>query len=217
VELHRLSIFEIVLCCGAVLGYLAFNNLFVGLWLDSLHQAPLALQIAFACNLAVTIGGNAGIQLSMRAGGKGLKLAGLAIAGTGLLNLFLSILSLKLGPLMGDKFGSLNGVSVGVIGVAAATVVAQSISSLCLGTVTCRYLNLSVSRWAARCWVLPLGFTLAAAALKVLFPNDSILHLSALSVCYGLLFLVVCRLAGMNFELLRTEINHVRALFLRNT
>jgi O-antigen/teichoic acid export membrane protein len=216
VELHRLSIFEVILCCGAVLGYLAFNDLFVSLWLDTDHLAPLALQVAFACNLAVTVGGNAGIQMSMRAGNRGLKFAGLAIAGTELLNLGLSILSVKLGPLVNNKFGSLNGVSLGVIGVAAATVVAQSISSLCLGTVTCRYLKLSVSRWAARCWALPMGFTLAAAALKKLFPHDSILQLSELCACYAVLFLVVCWLAGMNLKLLRAEIQQVRAMLSRS-
>lgn len=217
VELNRLSIFEIVLCCGAVLGYLAFNNLFIRLWLDTAHQAPLALQVAFACNFAVTMGGNAGIQMSMRSGNKGLKLAALAIAGTGLLNLVLSVLSVKFGYLVGDKFGSLNGVTAGVIGVAVATVIAQSISSLCLGTVTCRYLKLPVSQWALRCWALPMGFTMAAAALKKLFYDDSFTHLGLLSACYVILFLVVCRLAGMNFELLRAEINQARAMFFKNT
>jgi O-antigen/teichoic acid export membrane protein len=201
VELNRLSIFEIVLACGAVLGYLAFNNLFVRFWLgDNDHQAPLAWQIAFACNLAVTVGGNAGIQLSTRAGDKGFKLAGLAVAGTGLLNLGLSILSVRLGS---------------ITGVAAATVVAQSISSICLGIVTCRYLKISAARWAARCWLLPIALTLAAAGLKQLFPDDSLLHLSVLAACYLALFLAVCRLAGMTREMVRAEFMQARALLGR--
>jgi O-antigen/teichoic acid export membrane protein len=202
VELNRLSVFEVVLGCGAVLGYLAFNNLFVRLWLDKAHQAPLAWQFAFAANLAVTVGGNAGIQLATRAGKKGLKISGLAVAGTGLLNLGLSIVSVK--------FGS-------IAGVAAATVVAQSISSICLGTVTCRYLKISTTRWIGRCWLLPISFTLIAAALKALFPHDSLIHLSVLSVCYVALFFPVCWLAGMNWELLRAELMHARALFRGNT
>jgi O-antigen/teichoic acid export membrane protein len=213
VELHRLSIFEVILCCGAVLGYLAFNNLFVSVWLDKAHQAPLALQIAFACNLAVTVGGNAGINVSIRAGEKGLKTAGMVIAWTSLLNLVLSVLSVKYGYLFDDRFSSLNGVTAGVIGVSVATVIAQSISSLCLGAVTCRYLKLSIWQWGARCWALPLGFTLAAAALKKLFSDDSILHLSVLSACYGVLFLIVCWLAGMKLDLLRAEIKQVQAMF----
>ncbi|HEV8491022.1 MAG TPA: hypothetical protein VGR76_02075, partial [Candidatus Angelobacter sp.] len=204
-ELNRLSVFEIVLGCGAVLGYLAFNNVFVELWLGKAYQAPLPLQFAFACNLAVTVGGNAGIQLSLRAGDKGLKYGGLAVAGTGLLNLTLSILAVKL--------VSIYGLTFALAGVAGATVVAQSISSLFLGTVTCRYLGLSGIRWAARCWLLPIGFTLVAAILKELFPHDSIKHLAVLSACYGALFLMVCWLAGMNRELLRMEFAQARKLF----
>ncbi len=202
VELRRLSVFEVVLSCGAVLGYIAFNNIFVRLWLDKAHQAPLAWQFAFAANLAVTVGGNAGIQMSMRTGKKGLKMAGLVVAATGLLNLGLSILSVKLGS---------------ITGVAAATAVAQSISSICLGTVTCRYLKLSAIRWIARCWLLPLGLTVIAAALKMLFSDDSLLHLSLLAGCYGILFLAVCWLAGMNGELLRAEITQARAMLRRNS
>jgi O-antigen/teichoic acid export membrane protein len=206
-ESNRLSVFEIVLSCGAVLGYLAFNNLFVELWLGKAYQVPLPLQFAFACNLAVTLGGNAGIQLSMRAGNNGLMYGGLAVAGTGVLNLALSILAVKL--------VSVYGLTFALTGVAGATAVAQSVSSLCLGTVASRYLGLSATRWAGRCWLLPISFTLVAAVLKELFPQDSITHLAVLSACYGALFLVVCRLAGMNRELLRSEINQARNLFLR--
>jgi O-antigen/teichoic acid export membrane protein len=208
VEINRLKVFEIVLACGAVLGYLAFNNLFVGLWLDKAHQAPLALQIAFACNLAVSVGGNAGIQLSMRAGNNGLKYAGLAVAGTGLLNLALSILSVKL--------VSVYGLTFAITGVAVATVIAQSISSLFLGAVTCRYLELSSVRWAARCWLLPIGFTLLAAGLKRLFPTDSLSNLGILAGCYLVLFLVVCGLAGLNRGLLRAELAQARRMFNLN-
>jgi hypothetical protein len=197
-EFKRLSVFEVVLSCGAVLGYIAFNNLFVGIWLDQKHLAPLAWQFAFAANLAVTVGGNAGIQMSMRAGDRGLRIAGMAVAGTGLLNLGLSILSAKMGW---------------IAGVAWATVVAQSISSLCLGTVTCRYLGLPAVRWAARCWLLPVGFTLGAAALKWRFPDDSFGHLGLLAGCYLAIFLVVCWLGGMSRELLRSELNQLRGIF----
>ena len=201
VELHRLSVFEVVMACGVTLGYLAFNNLFIRFWLDRAHQGPLLWQVAFACNLAVTCGGNAGLQLAMRAGDRGLKLSGLAIAGTGLINLVLSILSVK--------FGS-------IAGVAIATVIAQSISTIYLGMVTCRYLKISAAAWTARCWVLPMGFTLSAAALKWLFPQDSLMHLGVLSLCYVVLFLVVCRLAGLNRDLVQTELKQARALFFRS-
>lgn len=204
VELHRLSIFEVVLGCGAALGYIALNNLFIHVWLNDTtytHQAPLAWQFAFACNLAVTVGGNAGILLSTRAGDKGLKLAGLSAAFTGLLNLGLSILSVKLGS---------------ITGVAVATVLAQSISSIYLGTVTCRYLGISAVHWTARCWLIPLAVVLTAAGLKELFPDNSVQHLGILAGCYVMLFLVICRLVGMNRELIRTELRQARALFSRN-
>jgi len=201
IEINRLSVFEVVLACGAAFGYIAFNDLFVRLWLDKAHQAPLAWQFAFACNLAVTVGGNAGIQLATRAGDHGLKWAGLAVAGTGLLNLGLSVLSVKLGS---------------ITGVAAATVVAQSISSISLGTVTCRYLKISTKLWLARCWLVPIVFTLAASALKMLFPADSFMHLSILAGCYLVLFLTVCWLAGMTREMLRAEWGQARALLGRN-
>lgn len=207
VELNRLSTFEVVLTCGATLGYLAFNNLFILLWLDKAHQAPLAWQFAFAGNLAVSCGGNAGIQLAARAGDSGLKFSGLAVAGTGLLNLGLSILSVKLVGILG--------VTSAMTGVAVATVIAQSISSIFLGWVTCRYLGISAGRWTARCWLLPLAFTVAAAALKQMFPENSFAHLSIVCACYLALFLIVCGLAGMNADLLRTELAQARALFMR--
>lgn len=200
VELNRLSTFEVVLACGAALGYIALNNLFISIWLDKAHQAPLSWQIAFACNLAVTVGGNAGIQSAMRAGDKGLKMSGLIIGGAGLLNLGLSIVSAKLGS---------------IAGVAVATVIAQSVSSISLGTITCRYLKLSVSRWIWRCWALPLGITLAAAELKKLFSGDSLGQLGILSGCYALMFLLVCWLAGLNLKLLKHELAHVQAMFFR--
>lgn len=198
-ELDRLSTFEIVSACVVVLGYLAFNNLFVRLWIGRGFNAPLALQFAFACNLAVTCGGNAGLQMSARAGDRGLKLCGLALGGTALINVALSILSVK--------FGSITGIAV-------ATVIAQSIATIFLGVITCRYLKLSVLRWMARCWLLPISFTVAAAGLKKeLFPDDSLFDLGLLSACYLVLFLVVCKLAGFTRELLRTEIKVLSGLF----
>jgi len=199
-ELDRLSTFEIIAACVVTLGYLAFNNLFVRIWMGKGFNMPLILQFAFACNLAVTCGGNAGLQMSSRAGNNGLKFCGLALGGTALINVALSILSVKHGWLPG---------------VAIATVIAQSISTVFLGVILCRYLGLSVWRWTARCWLLPVLFTATAAGLKLLFKENSLLDLGVLSACYLVLFLVVCRLAGMNLELLRTEIKVARELFLK--
>jgi hypothetical protein len=125
-----------------------------------------------------------------------------------LLNLALSILSVKL--------VSVYGLTFALTGVAGATVVAQSISSICLGIVTSRYLNLPVGRWTARCWLLPLGYTLLAAMLKQLLPDNSLVHLGVLSACYLGLFLVVCRIAGLDRELIRFELRQARAMFFGN-
>jgi len=206
VELNRLSVFEIAMTCGVTLGYLAFNNLFVSLWLDRAHQAPLSLQFAFAFNLAVSCGGNAGIQVAMRAGDNGLKLAGLAAAGTGLLNLGLSILSVH--------FAASTGVTFALTGVAAATVVAQLIYSLYMSSVTCRYLKISTWKWLRRCWVLPIAFTALAALIKEMFPHDSVTDLAIVSGGYLALFLAVCWLAGLNGNLLRAEFAHARHMLL---
>src|SRR5262249_7071763 len=52
-EADRLNIFQILLGCGAALGYLALNDQFIQFWLGANYQCPLAWQTAFACNLAV--------------------------------------------------------------------------------------------------------------------------------------------------------------------
>lgn len=200
-EVKRLSIFEVVLSCGAAFGYIAFNNLFVRLWLDKAHQAPLAWQFAFACNLAVTGGGNACTLLATRTGDQGLRRAGLAAIGAGVLNLVLSILSVKLGS---------------ITGVAVATVIAQSGYTMFLARISCRFLGISTARWIARCWVLPVSLTLIAVMLKGFFPDDSVAHLGLLSACYAVLLLVVCRLLGVTRDFVRAEINQLRALFLRS-
>ena len=208
IELDRLSTFEIMLTCGATPDVtLAFNNVFIRVWLDKAHQAPLVWQFAFAANLAVTCGGNAGIQLATRAGDRGLKLAGLTVAGTGFLNLGLSILSVKLAGSIGN--------TAAMAGVAVATVIAQSICSIFLGAVTCRHLGISVAKWTVRCWLLPVAFTIGAATLKGILPDDSFLHLGLLSICYLAIFLVTCALAGMNWHLLRTELTQARAMLAR--
>jgi len=204
--LHRLSVFEIAMACVVALGYLAFNNLFIALWIGRDYQEPLLLQAAFAANLAITCGGNAGVQTAMRAGERGLKLAGLAALGTGLLNLGFSVAAVKLAPA--------RGVSAAITGVAIATVIAQSIYTIYLATVACRYLGLSIAKWIGRCWFLPVAFTTVATLLKAFLPRDTVAHLGLLSVSYTILFLAVCALAGMNRKLLREEINQVRSMLL---
>jgi hypothetical protein len=160
----------------------------------------LAWQAAFACNLAVGTGGDAGIQVATRCGDKGIRTGGLAIGATGLLNLVLSMISMRLGS---------------ITGIAVATVIAQSVLSLSLGWYTCRYLGFSATRWAARSWLLPLAIVLMAALLKVRLPGYSFWHIGILSGAYAVLFLAASRLAGLSLETLRAELAMLRSMLKR--
>jgi O-antigen/teichoic acid export membrane protein len=196
-EAQRLNIFQILLGCGAALGYLALNDFFVKHWLGAKYQGPLAWQIAFACNLVVTVGGDAGIVIASRCGESGMKKLGLAVGGTGLLNLALSLVSMK--------FGS-------ITGIAAATVIAQSVLSISLGYVACRFLKLSLIRWTVKSWLLPLAIVFAAVGLKVIFSGQDLPHIGVLLACYAGLFVVAALLTGMDGKMLRSEIATLRAM-----
>jgi len=196
-EINRLNQFQIVLGCAAAFVYLAANDWFVRLWLGAGYHAPAAWQAAFALNLAITAGGDAGIQVAGRCGTNGIRAAGMAIAAAGLLNLALAIVAAKLHS---------------ITGIASATVVAQSCLNVALAIYVCRHLGLSVLRWIAKSLLLPLLAVLAAAGLKTIFPDESFLRLCELSGCYAALLLLVAWLAGINRELLRSEWAIVRSM-----
>ena len=195
-ETKRLNIFQIIAGLGAALGYLALNDLFVKLWLGEKYQGPLLWQVAFACNLAVTTGGDAGIQIASRCGEGGLKKLGLAVGGTGLLNLALSVCAMKIGY---------------IAGIAIATVIAQSVLSITLGYFTCRHLKLSMVEWTLKSWLLPLMVVLAGAGLKMIFPEQSLWHIGALLGCFLALLAVAAWLAGVNRQMLQAEIATLRS------
>jgi O-antigen/teichoic acid export membrane protein len=196
-EANRLNIFQILLGCGAALGYLAFNDQFIQLWLGAKYQCPLAWQIAFACNLAITTGGDAGIQIASRCGDNGIKKMGMTAGITAFVNLALALLFMKMGSVTGISF---------------AAVISQSVLSLVLGWFTCRHLNLSLIRWAAKSWLLPLGTVLAAAGLKAVFSDRTLFETGALLGGYAALLVVAGMFAGLNREMLRSEIATVRAM-----
>jgi len=196
-EANRLNVFQIVLSCGAALGYLAFVNEFIKLWLGAKYQCPLLWQIGFACNLAVTCGGDVGIQLASRIGDKGIKKMGLTAACTTLLNLGFALFFMKLGSIAGITF---------------AAVIAQTVLSLTLGYFTCRHLNLSLMRWTMKSWLLPVGIVLTGAALKYCFPQQDFEHIGILVFCYAGLFVITALLAGMNKEMIRSEMATLRGM-----
>ena len=73
-----------------------------------------------------------------------------------------------------------------------------------------------MAQWIGRCWALPVGLTLAAAGLKALFPQDSFIDLGVLCGCYAMMFLAVCWLAGLNRELVQTELAQVQRMFFKS-
>ena len=196
-EVDRLNIFQVALSCGSALGYLAFNDEFIKLWFGPQYQCPLIWQVGFACNLAITGGGDVGIQLAPRTNDAGMKRMGLTAALTAILNLGFALLFLWLGSIAGITF---------------AAVIAQTVLSLTLGYFTCRHLGLSLSRWTAKSWLLPLGIVLTGAALKYCFPGEDLVHIGILVLCYGGLFAAAALLAGLNKEMLRFEIATVREM-----
>jgi len=158
-ELDRLRIFQGVLGVAAATIYLAINDWFIRLWLGPEQQAPMLWQLAFAMNLAITTAGDAGIQTAGLCGKNGVRAGGLAIGGTGLLNLGLSLIAVAMGS---------------IAGIAFATVIAQVALVIILGIYTARYLALNSSRLLVQSCALPLAAILASYGLLYIFPRDSV-------------------------------------------
>jgi hypothetical protein len=154
-EGRRLNQFQTLLGFSAALAYLAGNNLLMKLWW--LHKesdvpvAPLSLQLAFALNMVVTSGGSAGLEIAGRSGRHGFRAMGLVIVAMALLNVGLAITAIHAGWL---------------VGVALATVVAQSCQNMCSSFYTCRHLRLSWPSWLFRGWLLPVLGVLLAGWLR---------------------------------------------------
>jgi hypothetical protein len=201
-EMRRLNRFQTLLGCGAALAYLAGNNLFMHVWWrhkeNVVPAAPLALQLAFALNMAITASGDVGIQISQRSGKHGMRVAGTMIALTGLLNLGLSIWGMKLGSLQG---------------IAMATVAAQSVLSLAAGWYTCRHLETRWLPWALGGWLLPVGGILLAFWLRVKLPFDSAQNVLLVVGAYTAMLLAAAWAMGINLEFIRGELVIVRKFF----
>jgi O-antigen/teichoic acid export membrane protein len=194
-EVQRLNQFQVVLGCAASLAYLAINDFFITVWLGPNYRVPFAWQTAFAVTLAVTTAGDAGVQVSGRCGARGLRAAGIAIGGAGILNLFLAIVSAKLGS---------------ITGIAWSAALSQSALGIVLGCYTSRYLGIPGRVWVAKSWLLPLGVVSAAGLLKHWLPGQSFAHISLLMGCYALLLLGACAFVGVTREMLRAELAIIR-------
>ena len=199
-QTRRLNLFQTLLGCAAALAYLALNDSFMRLWLGPRYLAPALLQFAFAWNLAVSTSGDAGIQLAGRFGMEGIRNMGIAVGGTGLLNLALSYLAMKIGFLEG---------------VAFATVIAQSALSLILGWDTCRRLEFSFGAWLAKSWLFPSLIVLGAFGLRAVFLPESVLPIAKLLGCYFVLLVGLAFAIGANRKMLAEEWRIVRGMIGR--
>jgi hypothetical protein len=201
VEMRKLNQFQALLGCGAALAYLAGNNLFMKIWwlhkANPILPAALPLQLAFALNLAVTTSGDAGIQLALRSGKGGLRAMGMVIGATGLLNLGLSFVAMKLDSLTG---------------IAMATVLAQSVLSLVASRYVCRHLQMAWLPWVLKGWLAPLLGISLAAWLRVLLPMNSAVHISMLLGAYALMFAAAAWALGINAAFFKEEFQIVRKL-----
>lgn len=204
-ETRRLNQFQTLLGFGAALAYLAGNGLFMRLWWwhgrNPVLPAPLPLQIAFALNLAVTAGGDTAIQLALRSGARGLRVAGTTVGLTGLLNLGLSIVAMKMSSLWG---------------IAMATVVAQSILSIVTAFYTCQRMGISWLPWLLRGWFLPvLGISLAGWLRMELEPLDSLPKILSLVGAFTAVLLAAAWGLGVDSSMMRDEVRLIRGLIRR--
>jgi hypothetical protein len=209
-ESRRLNQFQTLLGFSAALAYLAGNNLLMKIWW--LHKeglvptAPLGLQLAFALNMVVTAGGDAGLQIAGRTGRDGLRAMGIVIAAMALLNLGLSIVAIHVGWLTG---------------VALATVVAQSLQNLCSSFYTCRQLRTSWPAWMFRGWLLPVLAILLAGWLRYYLPpytqenGFSIANSLLLGAAYLAIFGGMAAALGVTPGFIKGEIEILKSAILK--
>ncbi len=208
VEMRRLNQFQTLLGCGLALAYLAGNNLFMKVWWHNnpypVPPVALGLQTAFALNMAITASGDMGIQMSMRSGKNGLRVAGMLIGTTGLLNVALSIIAMKMGSLWG---------------IAMATVLAQSLLSLGASFYTCRHLQIRWVPWLLKGWLLPFVGIVLAAWLRRELPFYSAQHalllpnVLLLAAAYAAAWLAAAWGLGINAAFIRQELAFLRSFF----
>ena len=197
-EAERLNKFQTLMGCSGALVYLAINDWFIGVWLGQSLHAPLSWQAAFAAYLAITGAGQLGFDLAGRCCDQGIRVGGIAIALTSLLNLGLSLVAMK--------FGS-------VLGIALAGVVSQSVLQLGLGWYSCRQITMSWWRLSLRNWLLALAVTALAVTMRVLLPVHSAFAAAVNTVVFLAATVLVAFLLGIRVKDLREEFAILRGMF----
>jgi O-antigen/teichoic acid export membrane protein len=197
-EIGRLGRVQSFFGAGAALAYLVGNDLFMTVWLGTATHITAPVQIAFACNLAITAGIDAPLQTCIRLSDRGLRVAGATIGSTALLNLALSFLAMKLRWLPG---------------IAWATVLAQ----LVLGLVAFRFLARQIAfdpvgRFIRGCVVPLICIGIVAWARFGLSPAD----VSGRIVMWTLLsaaIIVVALANGITPRFVMAELHNVARIF----
>jgi O-antigen/teichoic acid export membrane protein len=194
---ERLLTFQSSIATFGAMAYLAIDSMLIGTIFGHWRVVSLPLQWAFALNLAVTMCGDAGIQVAGIATRTGVRTAGAAIGITALLNLGLSYAAMKMGS---------------IEGIAYATVIAQTLLSWFLGWHVCRVLKLSCSRWFLRSWLLPAVFVSATAWAQWRIGPGTWTGAAILFSIVCVLGIIHALLAGVNREFLRKELSVLRSL-----
>jgi len=196
-ETERLNRFQTFLGCAAALGYLAINDWFIKFWLGEHYRVPLLWQAAFAANLAVTASGYVGYELTARCGDRGLRLGGTVVVLTALLNFSLSYLSMKLGS---------------ILGIALATVLAQSCLVLTLGRFSYSFISSSWLRLGLKSWLLSIATVAFGYTIRNLVLMDSLAHVLMVAGLFGTALAAVATALGIRAQDIRCELDLVRAM-----
>jgi hypothetical protein len=127
-----------------------------------------------------------------------VRTAGLTIALTAVLNFTLSLLSAKMGS---------------VLGIVGATFLAQSISSAVMNSQTCRLLALPYAKTFVRTWLAPVIATAMATAIRYWIPLSSMSSVAGAIGLNLILLLVVVWALGLRREVIEFELGKFRGLF----
>ncbi len=200
-EAQKLNQFQSFFGCFAALGYLALNSLFMYVWMghakEPVPAASILLQTAFAMNLAVTACGDSAIQITGRTGPAGLRMMGMAVGATGLLNLGLSLIAAHY------QF---------MAGIAFATVLSQAVLTLITAWYVCRYFRAPLGNWVARSILAPLVLVGIAGWLRSFLVLNSVGSVAVLVVGYAGILLVLARILGITPAIIQAEVAMLRAM-----
>ncbi len=199
-EIDRLNKFQTLIGCAGALFYLVVNDWFIGVWIGKGYQIPLSWQAAFGANLAITSGGLAGFELAARCSEGGIRVGGIVVALTSLLNFGLSLIAVKLGYLGG---------------IALALVITQSVMTLGLGWYSCRQIGISWWHLSFRNWLLSLAVVAIGAALHIFLPLHSALAIAGTAVVAVAVLSSLAWLIGLSPTDLRDEAKILRSIFGR--